>query len=139
MNALDHVGRVLCILGLVFVLLVFWQRNRIKKFALARASRSTQPSLKQFWISTAAGAVVLALLPHFFESCTGLHLPLTIRVVATLAMLIMFAGWCVFGYFIILKHRSLTPQRSVRTGFVLVAISGIGFALALFFYHFGHP
>jgi len=74
---------------------------------------------------------LLTLLPYFFESCTGFHLPLTIRVVTSLVMFIMFAAWCALGYFVILPKYLVDPRSSVRVGFVLIAVAGVFFVVAL--------
>jgi fatty acid desaturase len=80
MDALDTIGRVSSVVGLVFVVVVFWQRERFKRFALARAGKPAF-TRRQFWISVAVGAVVFSLLPSFFQSCTGFHLSVTRSVV----------------------------------------------------------
>ena len=135
MNALDHVARVLCIAGLAFVLVVFWQHKRVRAFALTRAGRA--PSRKQFWISAVVAAAALLAFPYFVESCTGFHFPTRARLIATVTMFILFTVWCVFGYFVLLRPRARDPQRSVRRGFVLIAVGGVCFlaALALDWFH----
>lgn len=138
MNALDTIGRVLSLVGLVFVVVVFWQRERFKRFALARAGKPAF-TRKQLWISVAVGAVVFSLLPSFFESCTGFHLPANRRVVMSFGSFVVFTVLLALMYFVLEKHRARHPESSARLGFFFVAVAGVCFVLALFFYHLGHP
>jgi drug/metabolite transporter (DMT)-like permease len=136
MNALDTMGRVLSVVGLLFVVVVFWQRERFKRFALARAGKPTF-TRKQFWVSVAVGAVVFSLLPSFFQSCTGFHV--AGGVVMSLGSLVVFTALLAFIYFVLERHRARHPETSVRLGFFFVAVAGVCFVVALFFYHLGHP
>jgi len=137
MNALDTIRRVICIVGLLFVACVFWQRERVKKFALARAGKRMF-TRKRFWILIAASAVVFSMLPTFFQSCTGLHLSATRSMIMSLEGFVACAALFSLMYFVVEKHRARHPKPSVRVGFVLVAIAGIFFVLALWFDYLGH-
>jgi uncharacterized membrane protein YwzB len=137
MNALDTIGRVICIVGLLFVVAVFWQRERFKKFALARAGKPTFMRT-HFCISIVASVVVFSMLPTFFQSCTGFHLSARRSMIMSLGGFVACVALFCLMYFVIEKHRAQHPKPSVRVGFVLVAIAGIFFVVALWFDHLGH-
>jgi len=137
MNALDTIGRVICIVGLLFVAGVFWQRERFKKFALARAGKPTF-TRTHFWISIVASAVVFSMLPTFFQSCTGFHLSARRSMIMSLEGFVACVALFAVMYFVIEKHRARHAKPSVRVGFVLVAIAGTFFVLALWLDYLGH-
>src|SRR5947209_8233016 len=120
MHALDTMGPVLSIVGLLFVVVVFWQRERFKRFVLARAGRPAF-TRKQFWISVAVGALVFSLLPSFFQSCTGFHL--AGGVVMSFGSFVVFTALLALIYFVLEKHRARHPEGSVRLGFFFVAVA----------------
>jgi hypothetical protein len=138
-NAIGIAGQVLFVAGLAFGFIVFWQRKRLKRLALARAGKPTF-TRKQFWTSLAVGAAAFSLLPSFFESCTGFHLPTTFSIRVGLAAFVAFAAFLTVMRFVFdKKYRALGPEASARVGFVLIGIAGGFFVLALWFYHLGHP
>jgi hypothetical protein len=94
---------------------------------------------KQLWVSLAVGAVVFSLLPSFFQSCTGFHLPADRRTVMSFGSFVVFTALLALMHFVLEKHRARHPEGSARLGFFFVAVAGACFVLALFFYHLGHP
>ncbi len=132
MNAFMTLTRVLGIAGFAFVLVGFWQRRRLEKYLLARASKPCPNPRRRFWMWVAIGVILFSLQPFIFERCTGFHLPAIVHVLTAVTLFAMFVGLMAIMLFVMPKYHARNPQGSIRLSFILLGVAGILFLAGLY-------